>query len=145
LSIATALVLSLTGSLIFHLVFADRNISFYPYGLHLCGSGVFQALFRVHSTLLQSREKPEVFFWFECAFPFPWVAICIIVGLEIYPNSLAGPIIEACGIHYSGGVGLIKNLQRVRLSLGFRLVNVVPQLQHYNFIYQLQQWDHQSI
>ncbi len=51
------------GDLIFRLVLPERNISFYPYGLASVGAGAFQALFKVHSSLLQSREKPETFFW----------------------------------------------------------------------------------
>ena len=56
LSLATAFILSFTGGLLFTVAFPDMNISFYPYGLASVGSGVFQALFRVHSSLLQSRE-----------------------------------------------------------------------------------------
>src|SRR5688572_26131293 len=88
LSLATTLVLTVSGSLIFSIVFPEMNISFYPYGLASVGSGVFQALFRVHSMLLQSREKPETFFWSN-VLSFSLVATFIIIGFEIYPNSLA--------------------------------------------------------
>ena len=140
LSLAVSLVLSVTGSLLFSLVLPERNISFYPYGLASVGSGVFQALFRVHSTLLQSREKPETFFWSN-VLSFSLVAIFIIIGFEIYPNSLAGPIIGRLLGSIIPAVWALSRIFRefgfhwdfswLRSSLGFNT---------YNFIYQLQQW-----
>ncbi|HMG92600.1 MAG TPA: lipopolysaccharide biosynthesis protein [Chryseolinea sp.] len=140
LSIATALVLSLTGSFLFKEVFAERNISFYPYGLASVGSGVFQALFRVHSTLLQSREKPETFFWSN-VLSFSLVAICIIIGFEIYPNSLAGPII---GRLIGSIIPAVWALSRIFREFGFHWdfgwLKSSLAFNTYNFIYQLQQW-----
>jgi O-antigen/teichoic acid export membrane protein len=140
LSIATALALSLTGSLIFKLVFTERDISFYPYGLASVGSGVFQALFRVHSTLLQSREKPETFFWSN-VLSFSLVAICIIIGFQLYPNSLAGPII---GRLVASIIPAVWALSRIFREFGFHwdfgwLTSSLG-FNTYNFIYQLQQW-----
>lgn len=140
LSIATALVLSLSGSLIFSLVFKERNISFYPYGLASVGSGVFQALFRVHSTLLQSREKPETFFWSN-VLSFSLVAICIIIGFQLYPNSLAGPII---GRLVASIIPAVWALWRIFREFGFHWdfgwLTSSLEFNTYNFIYQLQQW-----
>ena len=140
LSIATTLVLSLTGSVLFTLVFSERNISFYPYGLASVGSGVFQALFRVHSTLLQSREKPETFFWSN-VLSFSLVAISIIIGFELYPNSLAGPII---GRLIGSIIPAVWALSRIFREFGFHWdfswLKSSLSFNTYNFIYQLQQW-----
>jgi len=140
LSLATALVLSVTGSLIFSVVFPEMNISFYPYGLASVGSGVFQALFRLHSTLLQSREKPETFFWSN-VLSFSLVAICIIIGFEIYPNSLAGPIF---GRLVGSIIPALWALSRIFREFGFHWdfswLKSSLGFNTYNFIYQLQQW-----
>jgi O-antigen/teichoic acid export membrane protein len=140
LSLATALVLSVTGSLIFSVVFPEMNISFYPYGLASVGSGVFQALFRVHSTLLQSREKPETFFWSN-VLSFSLVAIFIIIGFEIYPNSLAGPIF---GRLVGSIIPALWALSRIFREFGFHWdfswLKSSLGFNTYNFIYQLQQW-----
>ena len=140
LSIAVGLVLAVTGSLLFGLVLPDKDISFYPFGLASVGSGIFQAIFKVHNSLLQSREKAETFFWANVA-SFTLIAACIVVGLDLYPNSLIGPIMgrlvgtilptlwvlfrvfREFGFHYDFG-WLIS-------SFGFNT---------YSFIYQLQQW-----
>jgi O-antigen/teichoic acid export membrane protein len=140
LSLATALVLSVTGSLIFSVVFPEMNISFYPYGLASVGSGVFQALFRLHSTLLQSREKPETFFWSN-VLSFSLVAISIIIGFEIYPNSLAGPIF---GRLLGSIIPALWALSRIFREFGFHWdfswLKSSLGFNTYNFIYQLQQW-----
>ena len=140
LSLATALVLSVTGSFIFSVVFPEMNISFYPYGLASVGSGVFQALFRLHSTLLQSREKPETFFWSN-VLSFSLVAICIIIGFEIYPNSLAGPIF---GRLVGSIIPALWALSRIFREFGFHWdfswLKSSLGFNTYNFIYQLQQW-----
>ena len=44
------------------------------------GAGIFQAIFKVHSNLLQSREKPETFFWSNVV-SFSLIAFFIVVGL----------------------------------------------------------------
>ena len=54
--------------------------------------GAFQALLKVHSSLLQSREKPETFFWSN-VLSFTMIASFTIIGLELYPNSLMGPVV----------------------------------------------------
>jgi O-antigen/teichoic acid export membrane protein len=140
LSLATALVLSVTGSLIFSVVFPEMNISFYPYGLASVGSGVFQALFRVHSTLLQSREMPETFFWSN-VLSFSLVAIFIIIGFELYPNSLAGPIF---GRLVGAIIPALWALSRIFREFGFHWdfswLKSSLGFNTYNFIYQLQQW-----
>jgi O-antigen/teichoic acid export membrane protein len=140
LSLATTLVLTVTGSLIFSVVFPEMNISFYPYGLASVGSGVFQAIFRVHSMLLQSREKPETFFWSN-VLSFSLVATFIIIGFEIYPNSLAGPIF---GRLVGSIIPALWALSRIFREFGFHWdfswLKSSLGFSTYNFIYQLLQW-----
>jgi O-antigen/teichoic acid export membrane protein len=135
-----AAILTITGDLIFRSVFSDRSIAFYPYGLLASATGIFQALFKVHSNLLQSREKPEVFFWSN-VISFSLIVVFTIGGLYLYPLTLAGPvggrfvasiimglwalqrIFREFGVHF--------NLRLLRSSFSFNL---------YTFIYQILQW-----
>ncbi|MEO5601845.1 MAG: oligosaccharide flippase family protein, partial [Cyclobacteriaceae bacterium] len=63
IGVGVALIFTVSGDLIFSSLFAGKSISFHPYGLLAALTGIFQALFKVHSNLLQSREKPGVYFW----------------------------------------------------------------------------------
>jgi len=140
LSLATALILSITGGLLFAVAFPNMNISLYPYGLASVGSGVFQALFRVHSSLLQSREKPETFLWSNIV-SFSIVAIFIIIGFEMYPNSLAGPIFgRLLGSIIPAAWALSRIFREFGVHWDFEWLKTSIGFNTYNFIYQLQQW-----
>lgn len=103
-------------------------------------TGIFQALFKVHSSLLQTREKAETFFWSN-VLSFSLIALFTIIGLQLFPNSLMGPIIGRsvaagiCGIwaltRVFGEFGVHTDFTWFRSSLGFT---------GYNFIYQILQW-----
>lgn len=140
LGLTVTVLLGATGSLLFHLVLPDRNISFYPYGLSSVGAGVVQAIFKVHSSLLQSREKPETFFWSN-VLSFSLIAIFIIIGLQLYPNSLAGPVI---GRLVGATVPCLWALVRIFREFGFHYdftwLRSSFSFNAYTFIYQIQQW-----
>jgi O-antigen/teichoic acid export membrane protein len=137
---SVAALLTFSGDLLFKTVFQEKTIHFYPYGLLASATGIFQALFKVHSNLLQSREKPEVFLWSNlCSFTL--IVGLSIAGLYFYPQTLVGPvggrfvaslvmglwalrrIFSEFGIHF--------NYQLLRSSFSFNL---------YTFIYQLLLW-----
>jgi len=134
------LLLSLTGDFLFRVTLPDKNISFYPYGLASVGSGVFQAIFRVHGMLLQTREKPEVFLWSN-VLSFSLVAIFIVVGFQMYPNSLVGPIM---GRLVASIIPAVWATARVFREFGFHWdfgwLKSSFSFNAYTFIYQIQQW-----
>ena len=104
------------------------------------GAGIFQAIFKVHSNLLQSREKPETFFWSNVV-SFSLIAFFIIVGLELYPNSLAGPIL---GRLVGSIIPCVWALFRIFREFGFHYdfswLKSSLSFNTYTFIYQMQQW-----
>jgi O-antigen/teichoic acid export membrane protein len=130
----------LTGDLFLKLVPLEREISFYPYGYASMITGIFQALFKVHSSLLQTREQPKTFLWSN-VLSFSLIASFTILGLQLFPNSLMGPIMGraiaagVCGLwvltRIFGEFGIHADFSWLRSSLGFNV---------YNFIYQLLQW-----
>ena len=138
--IVIGIILTMLGDIIFKIVLPDQNVSFYPYGLASVGAGAFQALFKVHSSLLQSRERPETFFWSN-VLSFTMIASFTIIGLELYPNSLMGPVVGRLLAAFIAGIWVLARIFRefgfkydftwLRSSFGFNT---------YTFIYQILQW-----
>jgi O-antigen/teichoic acid export membrane protein len=138
--VVVTVALSLLGGMLFKVVFTTEPIMFYPYGLASVGSGALQAIFRVHNSFLQSREKAETFFWAN-VLSFTLIVVCIVVGLQLYPNSLAGPVF---GRLLGTVIPALWVLARVFREFGFHfdfswLVSSFG-FNTYTFIYQLQQW-----
>jgi O-antigen/teichoic acid export membrane protein len=137
---ALAVVSLLLGDLIFRLALPGQNVSFYPYGLASVGAGAFQALLKVHSSLLQTREKPETFFWSN-VLSFTMIASFTIIGLQLYPNSLMGPIVGRLLAAMISGAWV---LTRIFREFGFRFdfiwLRSSFSFNAYTFIYQILQW-----
>lgn len=133
------LVLTVSGDLLFRLL-DKQHISFYPYGLASVGAGIFQSVFKVHSSLLQSRERPDVFFWSNVS-SFFMIAAFTIVGLKLYPNTLVGPV---TGRLLASALMGAWALGRIFLEFGFRpdftWLRASFSFNIYTFVYQVLQW-----
>jgi O-antigen/teichoic acid export membrane protein len=128
------------GDLIFSFVLPHQNISFYPYGVASVGAGVFQALFKVHSSLLQSREKPEIFFWSN-VLSFSMIASFTIIGLQLFPNSLMGPIVgRFVASLVAGAWASVRIFREFGLRYDFTWLKSSFSFNAYTFIYQILQW-----
>ncbi len=140
IGLVAALFFAVAGSFLFRIALQDRDISFFPYGMASVGAGIFQAIFKVHSNLLQSREKPETFFWSNVV-SFSLIAFFIVVGLQLYPNSLAGPIL---GRLVGAIIPCLWALFRIFKEFGFHYdfswLRSSLSFNTYTFIYQMQQW-----
>lgn len=140
LGMVVTVVLSITGGLLFRVVMPGKEISFYPFGLAAVGAGVFQAIFKVYSNLLQSREKPETFFWSNVV-SFTLIAIFTIVGLRLYPNSLMGPVMgRLAGAVIPCTWALVRVFREFGFQYNFTWLRSSFGFNAYSFIYQLQQW-----
>ncbi len=135
-----AAVMTLSGDLLFKAFFSESSLSFYPYGLLASATGIFQALFKVHSNLVQSRERPEVFFWSNICF-FAIIMSVTIAGLYMFPLSLAGPV---GGRFIAALIMGIWALQRIFREFGihfnYPLLRSSFSFNLYTFIYQILQW-----
>ena len=128
------------GDLLFRNVFTEQSVAFRPYGMMAAVTGIFQALFRVHGNLLQTREKPETYFW-SYVISFAVIAIATIAGLKLFPDTLMGPVggrmLAAVGSglwalgRIFGEFGVHFNLPLLRQSFRFNF---------YTFLYQFLQW-----
>jgi O-antigen/teichoic acid export membrane protein len=128
------------GDLVFTFVLPGQNISFYPYGVASVGAGVFQALFKVHSSLLQSREKPEVFFWSN-VLSFTMIASFTIVGLQLFPNSLIGPVVgRFLASFVAGGWASMRIFREFGFRYDFGWLKSSFSFNAYTFVYQILQW-----
>lgn len=140
IGIAAGLVFTIAGDLIFDLVFTDKPISFYPFGLLAMITGVFQGLFKVYVSLLQSKEEPEAFMMNNLAL-FGMIAALTISGLYFFPDSLIGPVGARV---MAGAVMSVWVLAKVYRQFGFHfdypLLKSTFGFNHYAFIYQVQQW-----
>lgn len=140
IGIILALLFTILGDIMFKLVLPEKNISFFPYGLASVGAGVFQALFKVYSSLLQSREKPETFFWSN-VLSFTMIASFTVIGLELYPNSLMGPIVGRLLAALIAGIWVMARIfQEFGFQYDFAWLRSSFGFNTYTFIYQILQW-----
>lgn len=145
LGIAAGAMLSVGGQLLFMLIPNAGTISFYPYGLVAVGVGIFQAIFKVHANLLQTREKPETYLWSN-VICFAIIAITSIAGLKLFPNTLVGPL---GGRLLAGALMAAWSLIRVFREFGVHIKSpwrmTSFSFNAYTFLYQLQQWGINSL
>jgi O-antigen/teichoic acid export membrane protein len=135
-----SLILSIAGQFIFDWIFPESKLSFFPFGLMAVSIGVFQAIFKVHSNFLQTREKPEPFFWSNVV-SFTVLAVLTILGLQLYPGTLTGPL----GARMIVGFGtMLWVLFRIFREYGIHFKSpwktTSASFNAYTFVYQLQQW-----
>jgi O-antigen/teichoic acid export membrane protein len=129
-----------SGDFIFGSIFSDKTIAFYPYGLLTAGTGICQAIFKVHGSLLQSRERPEVFFWSNI-FLFALIVVFTIAGLTLFPGTLVGPIGGRLLANLIGGAWALGRIFReFGFHLNFAGLKDSFSFNFYTFIYQLLQW-----
>jgi Membrane protein involved in the export of O-antigen and teichoic acid len=139
---AVGLILSLTGEVLFRYVpvFSSKNISFFPYGIASVFTGVFQAIVKVHSSFMQTRERPDIFLWTNSAL-FLLIAGLTILGLKLYPDSLVGPIGGRLIASFLVGAWVLTRVLRefgIRFRFGWLKKSL--SFNNYIFIYQLEQW-----
>jgi O-antigen/teichoic acid export membrane protein len=130
----------LAGEYITELVFPGESLAFYPYGYVCLLIGVFQTIFKIHNNLLQSRQKPVIFFWSNLML-FSLIAGLTIWGLRRYPDSLAGPLggrLVAAFVTgaWAGG----RMIREFGLHFDWALLRSSLSFNFFTFIYQLQQW-----
>ncbi len=140
ISLVVSIVLFAFGGLIFSVIFSQENVSFYPYGWLALGGGSFQALFKVYSNLLQSREQPTTFLRGN-ALLFLGIIILTILGLNIFPQSLIGPLGARFIALMLGATWVLYRIYKeFGVHFNWPLLNSSFSFNMYSFIYQLQQW-----
>lgn len=136
----TGLIAVVLGEFILAQVFRIENISFYPYGFASVVTGIMQSLFKVHSSLLQTRGKPEVFF-FSNSLLFSLIVGLSIAGLVIYPETLVGPIGgRLVGVAVAGVWVLFRIFKEFGFRFDFAWLKESLSFNNYVFIYQVEQW-----
>jgi O-antigen/teichoic acid export membrane protein len=135
-----SLLLLAAGGFLFHYFFTTQTLEFYPYGLFSVITAVFQSVFKINNTLLQSREKPTLFLWSNLV-SFFLVATFTIGGLKFFPDSLMGPIGGKMLAFIISGVWVLYRIYReFGMHFNFALLRTTFIYNSYQFIYQLQQW-----
>ena len=140
IGVLVAIVFVAGGDLLFRNIFSDKSISFHPYGFLAALTGIFQSLFKVHSNLLQSRERPGLFLWSN-VLSFSLISLFTLLGLYFYPDSLIGPIggrLVAAVI--SGGWALSRIFREFGVHFNYALLRDSLAFNFYTFVYQVLQW-----
>lgn len=140
IGLCVGLIFMISGDIVFRNIFTETSVSFQPYGALAASTGIFQALFKVHGNLLQSREKPELYFWSNIV-SFSIIAGVTIWGLKVFPNSLMGPV----GGRFVAGVlsglwALMRIFREFGIHFNYPLLRTSFSFNFYTFIYQFLQW-----
>lgn len=140
IGLGVGLLFTITGEILFNLILKEKNISFFPYGLASVVTGIFQGVFKVNSSLLQTRGKPSVFLWANLLLFF-LVALLTILGLRIFPDSLMGPIGgRMIASVVLGTWVLITIFKEFGIRFDFSWLKSSLNYNNYTFIYQIEQW-----
>jgi O-antigen/teichoic acid export membrane protein len=139
-SLLIGAIMASLGGWIFSNFFHESKIVFYPYGLIAVFTGVFQAVLKVNSSLLQTQEKATSFLWFNLL-SFSLIAILSITGLSYFPNDLIGPVggrfLASC---ISGVWVLIVVYRQFGFQFDFQFLKSTLSFNHPSLIYQIMQW-----
>lgn len=142
--VATCALFFFLGDWVFKQVYADGEIIFFPYGVISMVSGIFQAVFKVNSSLLQTQEKAFSFLW-NNLISFSLIAVLTIVGLHWFPNDLFGPIIgRLVAVGISGGWVLGTIYYQFGFHFDFSMIRSTFGFNHPSLLYQIMQWFNNS-
>lgn len=133
-------VLAVAGDWLSVLLFDNRNFSFFPNGWLAIMGGILQAIVKVHSSLVQTREKQETYFWSNLLL-FIGIASFTLAGLYIFPSTLIGPLGgRALALVFAAGWVVFRIVREYGVQLNFKVLGESFYFNLYTFIYQLQQW-----
>jgi O-antigen/teichoic acid export membrane protein len=128
------------GSWIFDHVFSNHLLSFYPYGMVSVFTGVFQAIFKVNNSLLQTQEKATTFL-FSNLLSFSLIAGCTVVGLYWFPNDLIGPIGGRLVAVLISALWVLFSIYREHgIHFSMKSINATFEFNHSSLLYQVLQW-----
>lgn len=140
LSVLMSVLLSIFGAIIFEIVFTESKISFYPYGLVAVATGIFQAIIKVNSSLLQTQEKATTFLWLNLL-SFTLIALFTVVGLYFFPDELIGPIGGRFAAVVITGVWVLITVYReFEFHFDFKMLKSTLGFNHPLMLYQTMMW-----
>lgn len=140
IGLVVSLIALVGGGLIFDHLFSDKSFQFYPYGLFSIVTAIFQAFFKVNSSLLQSQQRPSLYFWSNLL-SFSLIAVFTIGGLIFFPNTLIGPIGgRMLASLISGGWVLWRVWKNFGFYFNYSLLKESFDFNNSSFIYQVQVW-----
>ncbi|MGP8217620.1 MAG: lipopolysaccharide biosynthesis protein [Bacteroidia bacterium] len=87
-----ALIMAVSGNLLFLFpAFKNKGLSFYPFGFMSVLTAFCNVIFKTYTTLLIYRQQQWRFLWFNLI-NFIATIIISLIGLEMYPHSIIGPM-----------------------------------------------------
>ncbi len=85
------LALSITGQFLFHRIFPNSGLEFFPFGFYSLITAFFNGFSKSYNNLLINQQKPVRFFYINLLNFMLTVVLTIFLLLK-FPNTLAGPI-----------------------------------------------------
>jgi O-antigen/teichoic acid export membrane protein len=138
--VGVGLVFTAIGSFIFELIFTDKPVSFFPYGVISIGTGIFISLFKVYGSFLQTRQRPDYFFWFNLT-TFGLIAGLTVAGLYLFPQSLIGPVAGRSIAFLVAAIWAFSMITReFGMRFNYKLLQSLFGFNRPSLLYQLQQW-----
>jgi O-antigen/teichoic acid export membrane protein len=135
-----SVILLIAAPLAFDKFFSSPLMEFFPYGVIAIVTGIFNAFFKVFSSLLQTQQRPELYLRSNLL-SFSLIALFTIIGLHFYPNSLLAPLgARLAAAVISGGWSLGRVFKEFGVHFNRTLLRASFSFNFYSFIYQLQQW-----
>jgi O-antigen/teichoic acid export membrane protein len=140
LSTVVGLLLALMGHWLFDWVYGEDAIAFLPFGILSVAIGIFQSLFKVNNSLLQTQSKPVPFLWLNIL-SFGLIASFTILGLNLFPNTLWGPVGgKLLGALISAAWVLSSIFRQFGFHFQWSLLKSTFAFNNSSLIYQIQQW-----
>lgn len=140
LSAGVGLLLALLGNWIFDFVYGAGKIPFLPFGVLSVATGIFQAVFKVNNSLLQTQGKASTFLWIN-VFSFSVIAGLTIFGLTFLPNTLWGPVGgKLLGALISAAWVLGSVFRQFGFHFHWKSLKPTFEFNNSSLIYQIQQW-----
>ena len=140
LSAGVGLLLALLGNWIFDFVYGAGKIPFLPFGVLSVATGIFQAVFKVNNSLLQTQGKASTFLWIN-VLSFSFIAGLTILGLIFFPNTLWGPVGgKLVGALISAAWVLGSIFRQFGFHFDWNSLKPTFEFNNSSLIYQIQQW-----
>lgn len=138
--VVVSVILAWIGDILFGGFAGNQQLNFFPFGMMSATTAVFQSVFKMHNSLMQTQERPLQYLTSNLV-AFVLIAGLTIGGLSWFPSSLMGPV---GGRMVAMGVVSIWSLFRIFSEFGvhfdWRLLKSTFSYGHSSYAYQLQQW-----
>ncbi len=134
------LIFLVAGDVLLGFFLDGKSLDFYPYGFMAVITGILLSFFKVYNSLMQTQQKPALFFRSNLL-AFSIIAVFTIIGLVVMPDSLLGPIgARLLSALVCAGWCVFRIAREFGIRFDYMLLKSSFSFNFYAFIYQIQLW-----